>query len=224
MANSPVGVSRGGGVATPVVRRLALLLVVTSIAGCRASASANAVGPQGLPLPVPLMLGQQVSVYPLTLVMSDLSLGWADSLVPRREALDKADSIINAALTQRSPEVEWIPPAALRRAASRAPGLLSEPDRIGTAVLRSPSLNRLPDLLASQMRNLSGVAGGRLALVPASLVFTKDEVGMGRAELTLVLVDIRTGFVRWRNRAVGSGTGPWTALWTALETLTPGLP
>ena len=72
--------------------------------------------------------------------------------------------------------------------------------------------------------DLTGVAGGRYALVPASLVFTVTEEGRGRAELTLVIVDVRTGLVGWRTVAHADGDDPWLALRAALKTLTPGLP
>lgn len=206
------------------LRYLQTLVTVALVAGCRGSGPATSVNPSGLPLPLPAMLGQRVGIYPLTLLTGDATLGWGESLRPRRAALDRADSVIVAALTERSPEIQWIKPDALRRAARRAPGMLTDPDRMATAILRSPSLNKLPDPLFSQMRNLSGVAGGRLALVPASLVFTPDEQGVGKAVLTLVLVDIRMGLVRWRNQAEGTGDEPWSALWAALKTLAPGLP
>ncbi len=207
-----------------LLKYLLTLVTVALVAGCRGSGPATSANPSGLPLPLPAMLGQQVGIYPLTLLTGDATLGWSESLRPRRAALDRADSLIVAALTERSPEIQWIEPDALRRAARRAPGMLTDPDRMATAILRSPSLNKLPDPLFSQMRNLSGVAGGRLALVPASLVFAPDEQGVGKAVLTLVLVDIRTGRVRWRNQAEGTGDEPWSALWAALKTLAPGLP
>ncbi len=207
-----------------LLRYLQTLVTVALVAGCGGSGPATSVNPSGLPLPLPAMLGQQVSIYPLTLLAGDETLGWRESLEPRRAALDRADSLIVAALTERSPEIQWIEPDALRRAARRAPGMLTDPDRMATAILRSPAINKLPDPLFSQIRNLSGVAGGRLALVPASLGFTPDEQGAGKAVLTLVLVDIRTGRVRWRNQAEGTGDEPWSALWAALKTLAPGLP
>ncbi len=207
-----------------LLKYLPTLVTVALVAGCIGSGPATSANPSGLPLPLPAMLGQQVGIYPLTLLTGDATLGWSESLRPRRAALDRADSVIVAALTERSPEIQWIEPDALRMAARRAPGMLTDPDRMATAILRSPSLNKLPDPLFSQMRNLSGVAGGRLALVPASLVFAPDEQGVGKAVLTLVLVDIRTGRVRWRNQAEGTGDEPWSALWAALKTLAPGLP
>ena len=44
------------------------------------------------------------------------------------------------------------------------------------------------------------------------------------AELTVVMVDVRTGRVEWRTVARGEGDDPWTALTRAVKALTPGLP
>ena len=198
-------------------------LIFLAFSGCGGRQPNNDVPPETAPLPTAGIAGQEVPVYPLTLVVSEEVLGWSDYLSPRREALDHADSLIAALLTERAPEVAWVLPEALRRAASRAPGMLANPDQMGTALLRSP-LERVPDPLRSQLRTLTGMAGGRYALLPASLVFLSDSSGMGRAELTLAIVDVRTAQVQWRTVANGLGHDPWEATWEALKSLVPGLP
>jgi hypothetical protein len=170
------------------------------------------------------MAGQDVTVYPLTLLSAEGTLAWQERIGPRRAALDRADSIIGSLLEERSPEVKWVLPPALRRAAARAPGMLGDPDRMSTSLLRSSELRQIPDPLRSQMRNLTGVAGGRYALIPASLLFYRTPEGLGRAELTLVIADVRTGVIEWRTMAHAVGDDPWTALRDAFKTLTPGLP
>ena len=164
-------------------RYLPILAVLT----CCTGQTDSSIEPDTAPLPTAGIAGQEVTVYPLTLVVSEESLNWAELLQPRREALDRADSLIGAFLTERAPEVAWVLPPALRRAAGRAPGMLANPDQIGTALLRSP-MERVPDPLRSQLRTLTGIAGGRHALIPASLVFRADTAGLGRAELTLAIL------------------------------------
>jgi hypothetical protein len=205
------------------VSRLAALLLVLAGCGGRHPEVQTAPVP-ALPLPTAGIAGQDVSVYPVTLLSAEGTLGW-DSLVgPRPAALARADSIIAALLEERSPEVKWVLPPALRRAAARAPSMLGDPDRMGTALLRSTELKQIPDPLRSQMRTLTAVAGGRYALVPASLLFYRNPDGRGRAELTLVIADVRTGLIEWRTMAHAVGDDPWTALRDAFKTLTPGVP
>ena len=198
-------------------------LAILGFSACGAGQPNSAVEPETAPLPTAGVAGREVAVYPLTLVVAEEALEWSEFLLPRREALDRADSLIAALLTERAPEVVWVLPEALRRAASRAPGMLANPDQMGTALLRSP-LERVPDPLRSQLRTLTGMAGGRHALLPASLVFLSDSSGMGRAELTLAIVDVRTAQVQWRTVASGLGDDPWAATWEALKSLVPGLP
>jgi hypothetical protein len=200
---------------------LVFSLLITACGGTRSAAD---VEPQPTaPLPTAGLAGEPVSVYPVTLMLAEDSLGWQDYVQPRREALDRADSLIAAFLTERAPEVNWMLPADLRRAAGRAPGMLRDPDKMGTSILRTP-FDRTPDPLRSQMRTLSGVVGGNYALVPASLIFYAESGGRGRAELTLVIVDVRLAQTSWRTVATGKGSDPWQATWEALKTLAPGLP
>lgn len=181
------------------------------------------------PLPTAGIAGQQVSVLPLTLVAAEDTLHWDAVLTDRRVTLDRCDSIIGALLVARSPEVTWVSPAELRRAARRAIGLAgaAEPDQMGTSFLRAETLVDVPDPLRYQLRTLIGIAGGRFALVPAGLVYRHapgSPAGVATAELSIVLIDTRIGKVGWRTVARGEGLDPWTSLTRAMKSLTPGLP
>ncbi|GBD32327.1 MAG: hypothetical protein KatS3mg081_1934 [Gemmatimonadales bacterium] len=196
-----------------------------SLVACSGSRAAGTGSPAPVaPLPTAGLAGQRVAVYPLTMVGAADELGWRDLLSPRRAALDRADSVVAEELSARAPEVTWILPDELRRAARRGQPMLTDPDQMATALLRSPELRIVPDPLRSQMRALTAVAADRYALVPASLVFLPDESGQARAELTVVLIDVRTGEIGWRTVARGVGSAPWEALRAAIKALTPGLP
>jgi hypothetical protein len=179
------------------------------------------------PLPTAGIAAQPVGVLPLTLVAAEDSLHWEALLGERRTALAKADSIIGTLLKARAPEVTWLLPDDLRRVARRAPGIAPPPDQMGTAILFRPSEQKpemVPDPLRSELRTLAALAGGgRYALVPAGLTFRRTG-GLPTAELTVVLVDVRTGWVGFRTVARGEGDDPWTALTRAVKSLTPGLP
>lgn len=179
------------------------------------------------PLPTAGIAGQQVPVWPLTLVATEDTLHWDALIGDRRATLDKCDSIIGTLLTARAPEVTWVRPAELRRAARRAVGVAADPDQMGTAFLRAEALIDVPDPLRYQLRTLVGIAGGRFALVPAGLVYRRapgSAPGIATAELSIVLIDTRVGKVGWRTTARGEGPDPWTALTRAVKSLTPGVP
>jgi len=128
-------------------------------------------------------------------------------------------------LIERVPEVDWVMPDDLRRLARQAPGILPDPDRMGNALLREEFITQVPDPLRSQLRNLTGVAGDRYAVIPSALgFFATEEEGIARAELHMVVVDVRKGFVEWRTKATGEGDDPGDALWEALLGLVPGMP
>ena len=176
------------------------------------------------PLPTAGLAGQRVAIFPLTLLATDEALSWADAVGPRRVALDRADSMLVEVLKERAPEVTWVSPDQLRVAARRGVGMLADPDQMATALLRSPSLRQLPDPLWSQMRNLTAVAGERYVMVPAAVLFVPGVEQVGRAELTVVLADVRSGAIGWRTVAHAEGAEPWDALRRAIRALTPGLP
>ena len=198
------------------------------------------------PLPTAGIAAQQVGVLPLTLVAAEDSLHWEAILGERRAALAKSDSIIGTLLKARAPEVTWVLPDELRRVARRAPGIAPAPDQMGTAILFHPTKQQpemVADPLRSELRTLAALAGGgRYALIPAGLTYKRAIAPRGgpgsvaaqpaaplphavaTAELTMVLVDVRTGRVGFRTVARGEGDDPWTALTRAVKSLTPGLP
>lgn len=194
------------------------------------------------PLPTAGIAAQQVSVLPLTLVAAEDALHWEVLLGERRVVLARCDSVIGTLLAARAPEVTWVLPDELRRAARRAPGIAPNPDQIGSAILLHGSRQEpemVPDPLRSELRTLSALAGsggGRYALIPAGLLYRRTvarasggtvipgPLGRATAELTVVMVDVRTGRVGFRTVARGEGDDPWTALTRAVKSLTPGLP
>jgi len=200
------------------------------------------------PLPTAGLAAQQVSVLPLTLLAAEDSLHWEALLGDRRAGLARADSVIGALLKARAPEVIWVLPDELRRAARRAPGIAPDPDQMGTAILfRGEKLEMVPDPLRSELRTLAALAGsggGRYALMPAGLIYRRSGGQADRrsvaspeqptarppdrlraiAELTVVMADVRTGRIGFRTVARGEGDDPWTALTRAIKSLTPGLP
>ena len=145
-------------------------------------------------------------------------------LSDRTRTLAWADSLIGAAVTGRSPEVKWVLPADLRKMARRSPTVAPDPDRMGQALLRAPKLEEVPDPLRGNLRNMMAIVGGRFALVPAALAFVNEPAGAPapvRAELSLVLVDTRTGRIVWRSLAWAAGASPERAFVAALNTVFP---
>ncbi len=123
------------------------------------------------PLPTAGLAGQQVSLFPLTLIAAEDSLHWDVQLGDRHTALAKADSVIGTVIKARAPEVTWVLPEELRRVARRAPSVATDPEQMSTALLRAENIVAVPDPLRSQLRTLVAIAGGRYALIPAALLY-----------------------------------------------------
>jgi hypothetical protein len=195
-----------------------------ALTACGGASSAGAPAPEAMPLPVMTLLGHKVAVFPVTLIAIGPTLNLDETALGDREArLRSADSVMAGVLQERVPEVEWVYPDALREAARRSPGMLANPDRMGTAVLRNQQLKTVPFPLVSDMRNLVGVAAERYALVPAAIGFEPDSVAGVRARLSVVLPDLRSGAIRWRSVMTGTGPDPWSALEAAVVALAPAL-
>jgi hypothetical protein len=188
------------------------------------AAAAPTTDPPVSILPTSRISGQTVAILPITLVVADPALQTDSIYAPyrdRRAALALTDSLVSEAIVTRAPEVSWVPPRELRKMARRSAGYLIDPDQMGHAVLRGPKILVIPDPLRSSLRSLMAVAGGRLALVPASLGFGPEPDGQIRADLSLVLADSRSGKVVWRALALGRGKTPDEALNAAIAAVLP---
>jgi hypothetical protein len=166
------------------------------------------------------LAGQMVTVLPLTMVVTDTRIPGTAGPKARAGILRWADSVFNDALTERAPEVDWVFPPALRRATTRAGGLLPSPDRMGQSVMRSSNMKDTPDPLRSYIRQLVALAGGaRYALIPAAMWITPTRSDTLVVELSAVLTDARTGKVMWRTLAAGRGETMADAYHAALATI-----
>ncbi len=200
------------------------LLLAVALGACAGRAPAQKV-PVAEPLMTAALAGAPVIVPPLTMVLADP--GMPSGILPadRTALVAWADSLVGALLLERAPEVRWVLPPELRRVASRAPGVVPDPDQMGQAVLRQESLRTVPDPLRGYLRNLMALAGGgRHAFVPAAVVWSGGEVpGEVAVRVAVVLADGRSGAILWRTTAAASGPTPGAALAAAFAQIFPVL-
>lgn len=217
MIRHPSGAKRA-----PIVFLLTLL-------GLAAPAAGQTLDPKLVNQPINVLglSGQTVPVFPLTVLVIDTRVADNETLAPWRDTragLDRADSLLATYLQAAAPEVIWLFPPDLRRAARRGGGMVTEPDRMGLGVLRAPKMKKVPGNIGAQMRGLISVTGGRVALVPAALGFGNDSTGAIRTRIAFVAVDTRRDLILWRSYAEGSGLTADAAVAAALTTLIPGQP
>ncbi len=209
------------------IQRLSPLIGAWLLMSCAAPIQAQREEsqlPPVRPLATAPLAGQVIAVLPLTLVVADPILEGDSAYArysDRRAGLLRADSLVGEGLRSRGPEVNWVLPPQLRKIARRSAGVVDDPDQMGQAVLRSPGMVKVPDPLRSSLRGLVALAGGRLALIPASLGFGPEPNGQIRADLSLVLADSRSGKVLWRSLAYGRGASADQALNAAVAAVLP---
>jgi hypothetical protein len=204
------------------VRKSLSLIALAALVGCGGKSAQQPEPPKpspylNIPMSTPALAGQKVAVLPLTLAVPDTALAGDSLLGSRAKVLAWADSILLEALTGRAPEVTWVGPVELRRAARRATGMATDPDRLGHAVLRDVNLKIVPDPLRSQIRTLVALVDARYCLVPTAAVFLKEPDGRIKVEMMLVLVDARTGNPGWHSIASAVGATPALAYRAALS-------
>jgi hypothetical protein len=170
------------------------------------------------------LAGQVVGVLPLTHMSRDTALRESLLLGPRTAVLHWADSVMGEVLLAQAPEVSWMLPPELRKAARKGVGMIPEPDRMGQSIMRSPKLDQVPDPLRQYLRTLMGIAGGRFVFIPASIAAGRDEEGAVKLTLTAVVADTRNGKVVWRSlNAIGTGASAGPALEAAMQSFLPNL-
>jgi len=204
--------------------RLAAALALAAHASASAVAQKPDKPPRGLATDG--LAGESVALLPLTMAVANSDLRQDTMIVAlgdRRHVLRWADSVIGEELKARAPEVNWVLAPRLRQLARRNPGFMPDPDQMGQAILRAPKLTKIPDPLRGSLRSVIAVTGGRYAMAPAALGFSRDSTGALRVDLALALADARQGTVIWRSMTYATGASPGEALAAAVTAVLPGV-
>jgi len=118
------------------------------------------------------------------------------------------DAEIAFALGDRGKGVEWILPEELEHALQRSPGLDTELHGLPVGMFEGGEVRRVGDPLYGDLRRLSAVVDGEVALIPVSAMLTPTSADSVQLELSATLVHVRTGRVLWFGVAGGdAGTG-----------------
>lgn len=205
----------------PTSIRTAILLGLAFATPACAQKPKDAKNPTpAIALATDALAGQVVVVLPLTMVITDPRIPGGTGAEARARTLRWADSMLGDMLLERAPEAQWVLPAALRRTAERAVGLMPSPDQMGQSVMRSPTLTTTPDPLRSYLRQLLALStGARYAFIPAALYLTPATGDSLTVQLSAVMTDGRLGRVLWRTLAVGKGETAEQAFRAALGTI-----
>ena len=125
------------------------------------------------------------------------------------------DDSIGAAIAQRGVNRTWSYAADVARAARRNAAYVSDPYSLGAQQLRGVLIkagDRIPDLLASNLRTHIAIGDTRYALIPLEIMFVHKGVEQ-HAVLRLVLVDGRGALFMWQGEVTSD----------AVQKLTPAV-
>lgn len=181
-----------------VATRMAQLAVITAVGtGCASGGTVPGAGTtSGF---VPDMRGIKVMLLPVQDVR-----GLPRSADPEAEVV--------FALTDRSDEVDWITPDALRSTAERTPGLDFGLERLSVGVFMTREVERIGDPLYGHLRRMGAVENSDFALIPVMVRFRPETAEKhGAIEIAATLIQPRSGRVIWFGIVEGEASGPTDA-------------
>ena len=163
--------------------------------------------------PLAAVASQRVVVMPVQTIRAD-SAGWLRAMsADYRETLDDE---LAYAIGERVPGRGWVFGPAVVRSAARNQPHAGEPRGLAVPVLekarRTPE-DPIAEPLASQLRTLVALGGGRFALVPVEARFEPAAAGAtagARLALDLALVDARTARLLWSGTVRGDAASTFS--------------
>jgi hypothetical protein len=204
---------------------LVLLLLAGLSAPLHAQQSKAEKQYQDRVLGVQALAGQTVAVVPITFIGADSSLKRDSALAiywNRVAGLHHFDTLFGDYLTGTLVETKWVLPPALRQLYLKTHGYMPDPDYMGQSQLKNPGIKKkVPEPLASKLRAVAGVTDARVIVVPAGVVFLRDSTGMLNANVSVVLVDARTGEIKYRTISTGKGVTSDAALRASFAVMIP---
>ena len=166
-----------------------LFLFPLFVAGCGRKELPKVDEPQR---PVPNLVGLKVMVLPSQPGPGGVPVGLDDAIAANLEAV--------------APSVDWVLPAEVERALTRAPWLEIRPRALPVSMFRSPEMTHVTEPLYGQMRRLGALVDARYALLPVAAGYVQGtEPGQqGRIEVAAALVDTVGGRVLWYGVVAGA--------------------
>lgn len=170
-------------------------------------------------LPTSGLWGSTVIILPVDTLAAAPGFEGAGELgaVGRRQA----DSVIAATLKIRAPNVVWTS-AAMLRARAEADTSVPHPDSLLVHLLALRALMSVSAPLLEQLEKVVTITQGRYVLAPVWVTYRRGRRRPARAEVTLVLVNVKVGAVAWKSDVAGEDANPLVALAQAIRTLTAG--
>lgn len=161
--------------------------------------------------------GAPVMLWPTIVLAADSgAVGASDTGLVGRLRLD---STIGATFARIVPDSPWLDAKTIRSRAE-ANRSLPHPDSMPMHLLPLKAAETVPATLMNQIRAVAKLHPARYHLVPGRVTYRATRNGRARAEVSLVMIDVKIGWVLWRSDFAGEGETELNAVAAGLQRLT----
>jgi len=185
--------------------------ILASLVAC-ARSTAPPTPEETAAAPPPALTGSTVMVLP---AQPGPAGGVATEPVPG------LDTEIRFWLHERLPRVDWVFPDEIERILDRSPSIQIDLHALAVSAFHRARVRNIGDPLFGDLNQLGALTSARAALVPVAAAWVRSGEGTGRVEMSLALIDNRTGRVIWFGVVAGEPgpEGSRTVAATAAESL-----
>lgn len=160
--------------------------------------------------------GAPVMLWPTIVLVADSgAVGASDTGLVGRMHLDSA---IGATFARIVPDSPWLDANTIR-ARAEANRSLPHPDSMPWHLLPLKAAETVPAVLMSQIRAVAKIHPARYHLVPGRVTYRATQSGRARAEVSLVMIDVKIGWVLWRSDFAGEADTELNAVAVGLRKL-----
>jgi hypothetical protein len=202
-----------------LTKRLSLSLAFVALAALSCATASTEYRWQGqffsfLPEVLP---GAPVMLLPTIVLVADSgAVGASETGFAAKVRLDSAIATTFANLVTDTP---WLGANEVRSRAEANPSL-PHPDSMPMHLLPLKAAETVPRPLMTQIGALAKIHPGRYILVPGRVTYKATRTGRARVEASLVMIDVKIGWVLWRSDFAGEADTELNAIAVALRRLT----
>jgi hypothetical protein len=120
-----------------------------------------------------------------------------------REPVPGLDAELAFWLAERAPRVSWVFPEEIERILARSPSIEIDLHALAVSSFHAAQVRNIGDPLFGDLNRLGALTNSRAALVPVAAGWIGDGAGSGAVQVSLALIDNRTGRVIWYGVAEG---------------------
>ena len=167
-------------------------IAVLLVAGCAARNTPPSADQPAAPPPI--LTGQVVMVLPA-------QHGPAGGM--SMEPVTGLDRELEFWLSEQTPRVQWVFASELERILARSPSLEIDLHSLAVSSFHRGEVRNIGDPLFGDLNKLGALTNARAALIPVAAAWIPDGAGSGRVEISVALIDNRTGRVIWTGVVAG---------------------